>query len=103
MFYPLYDVIIIERKVPETMIGSLIIPASAQEMQDQGTIISVGEGKLCDDGTIRPLRVKVGDHILYSQYANLEFEYNGKKYTSMREADVIAVLNRNPMEDKDAA
>lgn len=94
MFEPLYDVIIIDRKPPEKMYGCIIIPEVAQEHQDQGIVVAAGCGKLLDDGRIQPLLVNVGDTVLYSKYANLEFEHEGKKYTSMREADVIAILNR---------
>lgn len=94
MFQPLYDVIIIDRKPPERIIGSIIIPEAALEHQDQGVVVATGEGKLLDDGRIQPLKVKEGDLVLYSKYANLEFEFEGKKYTSMREADVIAILGR---------
>jgi len=90
---PLYDVIIIDRKPPESKIGSFFIPQAAQAHQDQGLVISTGCGKLLDDGRIQPLLVKVGDTVLYSKYANLEFEHEGKKLVSMREADVIAILN----------
>lgn len=90
---PLYDVIVVERKDPERKIGNIIIPDVAVEHQDQGVILAVGEGKLLDDGRILPLKVKVGDHILYSKYANLEFKWNGKTYVTMREADIILRFN----------
>lgn len=91
---PFYDVIVVERKEPEKLIGSIIIPEVAYEHQDQGVILAVGEGKLLDDGRILPLKAKVGDHILYSKYANLEFKWNGKTYVTMREADIILRFNK---------
>lgn len=90
---PFYDVIVVERKAPEKKIGSIIIAPSALEQEDQGVVIAVGEGKLLDDGRILPLKVKVGDHILYSKYANLEFKWNGKTFVTMREADIILRFN----------
>lgn len=90
---PLFDVVVVKRTEPERKIGSFILAESALEHQDQGIVIAVGEGKLLDSGTIMPLRVKAGDKILYSKYANLEFKHNGEKFVTMREADIILILN----------
>jgi chaperonin GroES len=90
------NVLIVERIAPERTIGSfgLILTESALEHQDQGIVLLAGKGKYLDNGTIRPNEIKVGDHILYSKYANLEFKHEGKDYVSMTEDDVILVLNR---------
>ena len=89
---PLFDVVVVKRTEPETKIGSFFLAESALEHQDQGEVIAVGEGKLLDNGNILPLRVKPGDKILYSKYANLEFKHGGEKYVTMREADIILIL-----------
>lgn len=96
---PLFDVIIVERKQPERTFGSfgIVLPDVALAEQDIGTIVAAGPGEMSDNGTILPMFVKVGDKVLYSKYANLEFECpmpdgTVKKLTSMHQKDVIMVL-----------
>ena len=97
---PLFDVIIVERKQPERTIGQfgIILPEIALESQDIGTVLAAGEGDINDKGNLIPMKVKVGDKILYSKYANLEFscpmqDGSVKKLTSMHQKDVIAILH----------
>jgi len=96
---PLFDIIIVERKQPERTFGQfgIILPDVALEHQDIGTIVAAGPGEMAEDGKMLPMFVKVGDKILYSKYANLEFDCpmpdgSVKKLTSMHQKDVIIVL-----------
>jgi chaperonin GroES len=91
-FRPLDDLIIIQRDEPESETSwGLIIPPVAQEELDQGTIIAAGPGKRTPKAIV-PLDVKVGDKVLYSRFANLKFNLDGKEYVTMREADIIGVI-----------
>ena len=65
---PLYDRVVVRRKEEEeTSAGGIVLPGSAKEKPNQGEVISVGDGKVLDNGEIRPLAVKVGDTVVFGQ------------------------------------
>ena len=67
---PLYDRVVVRRKEEEeTSAGGIVLPGSAKEKPTQGEVISIGAGKVLDNGEIRPLAVKVGDTVVFGQYA----------------------------------
>ena len=91
---PLHDRIIIQRlEEGEQQIGGIIIPDSAKEKPQQGTVIAVGLGKVKDDGTRQPLDVADGDTILVGKYSGQEIKIEGEDYLIMREDEVLAVLD----------
>jgi chaperonin GroES len=90
---PLHDRVIVkrleeERKTP----GGIVIPDTAAEKPIQGKVIAVGKGKILEDGTVRPLDVKVGDKILFGKYSGTEVKMDGDELLVMREEDVMAVI-----------
>jgi chaperonin GroES len=90
---PLHDRIIVERLEEETMTASgIIIPDSAKEKPQEGSVIAVGKGKVTEDGKILALDVKVGDKVLFGKYAGTEIKIEGKEYLMMREDDVLGVV-----------
>jgi chaperonin GroES len=68
------------------------VPDTAKEKPQEGKIISVGNGRLLDDGRIKALEVKVGDRILYGKYAGTETRVDGEDYLILREDDVLAIV-----------
>jgi chaperonin GroES len=93
---PLYDKIVVkveETKEQRTAAG-IIIPDSAQEKPQVGEVIAVGEGKPLDNGQIRPLKVKVGDYVVFNKYAGTEVELEGEKYLILSEDEVLAILEK---------
>jgi chaperonin GroES len=85
--------VIIKRVEEErTSPGGIVIPDSATEKPSMGEIMAVGNGKILDSGEVRPLEVKVGDKVLFGQYAGTTVKHEGEEYLVMREDDVIAVL-----------
>ena len=85
---PLADRVIVEPAAAETKTASgIIIPDTAQEKPQRGTIVAVGNGKPDE-----PLTVKVGDSVLYGKYAGTEFKLDGKDYLIMRESDIFAIV-----------
>ena len=91
---PLHDRIIIQRlEEGEQQIGGIIIPDSAKEKPQQGTVIAVGLGKVKDDNTRQPLDVTAGDTILVGKYSGQEIKIEGEDYLIMREDEVLAVLD----------
>ncbi|MCK4507913.1 MAG: co-chaperone GroES [Desulfuromonadales bacterium] len=90
---PLHDRIIVERIEEETMTASgIIIPDSAKEKPQEGSVIAVGKGKVTEDGKILALDVKVGDKVLFGKYSGTEIKIEGKEYLMMREDDVLGVV-----------
>ena len=90
---PLHDQIIVHRLTEgEQRIGGIIIPDSAKEKPQQGTVVAAGNGKAKDNGKRVPLDVKAGDRILFGKYSGQEVRLDGKDYFIMKEDDVLAVL-----------
>jgi len=90
---PLQDRVIVKRtKEEETTKGGIIIPDSAKEKPIQGKVIAAGNGKVLEDGKVRPLDVKAGDTILFSKYAGTEIKIDGEEHLIMREEDILGVV-----------
>jgi chaperonin GroES len=90
---PLHDRVIIKRLEEErTSPGGIVIPDSAAEKPVQGKVLAVGKGKILEDGTVRPLDVKVGDKILFGKYSGTEIKIDGDELVVMREDDLMAVF-----------
>ncbi len=92
---PLQDRIIVKRLAEENKTkGGIIIPDSAKEKPLEGKVIAVGNGKLQDDGKLRPLDIKAGDTILFSKYSGTEIKIEGEEHLILREDDVLAVIEK---------
>ena len=90
---PLHDRVIVKRKEAETQTASgIIIPDTAKEKPQEGEIVSVGNGKRKDDGSLIPLDVKVGDKILFGKYSGNEIKIEGEEYVMMREEDIMGII-----------
>jgi len=90
---PLHDRIVVRRlEEGEQNIGGIIVPDTAKEKPQRGTVIAVGSGTVRDGGTLIPLDVKAGDVILFGKYTSQEIKLDGEDYLIMREDEVLAVL-----------
>ena len=90
---PLADRVIVKRVENETKTASgIVIPDSAAEKPDQGEILAVGNGKIDDNGKLRPLGVKVGDKVLFGKYSGQTVKVDGDELLVMREEDIMAVV-----------
>ena len=90
---PLHDRVIIKRLEEEkTSPGGILIPDSAAEKPVRGEVMATGNGKLLENGSVRPLDVKVGDKVLFGKYSGNEVKVDGADYLVMREDDIVAVL-----------
>ena len=90
---PLHDRVIVKRLEEErTSAGGIIIPDSATEKPIQGKVVAVGKGKILENGTVRPLDLKVGDKILFGKYGGTEVKVDVEELLVMREEDVMAVI-----------
>jgi chaperonin GroES len=90
---PLQDRIIVKRVQEEDKTkGGIIIPDSAKEKPIEGKVIAVGNGKVQEDGKVRPLDVRAGERILFSKYAGTEIKIDGEEHLIMREEDILGVI-----------
>jgi chaperonin GroES len=90
---PLHDRILVQRLAEgEQQIGGIIIPDSAKEKPQRGTVIAAGNGKVSDDGHRVTLDVKAGDTILFGKYSGQEIKLDGVEYLIMKEDEVLAAI-----------
>jgi chaperonin GroES len=90
---PLHDRILVKREDEgEEKIGGIIIPDTAKEKPQRGTVEAAGAGKIAEDGKRIPLDVKKGDRILFGKYSGNEVKIDGQDYLILREEDVLAIL-----------
>jgi chaperonin GroES len=90
---PLHDRVIVRRLEEErTSPGGIVIPDSATEKPSQGEVVSVGNGKISENGDVRPLDVKAGDRVLFGKYSGTEVKIDGEELLVMREDDIMAII-----------
>ncbi len=90
---PLGDRVVIEREQSEQRTsGGIVLPDSARDKPARGVVISVGDGRLLDDGSRSQLQVKVGERVIFSSYAGETFKVNDQELLLMREDDILAIL-----------
>ncbi|WP_018675275.1 co-chaperone GroES [Riemerella columbina] len=88
-FKPLADRVLVEPMAAETKTASgIIIPDTAKEKPQEGTVVAIGAGKKDE-----PMTVKVGDKVLYGKYSGTELKLDGKDYLIVRESDLLGVLS----------
>ena len=92
---PLGDRLLVERaEEREAKKGGIIIPDTAKEKPQEGTVIAVGAGKVSDDGKTIPMNVKKGDRILFGKYSGSEIKVDDNEYLIMREDDVLGIIEK---------
>jgi chaperonin GroES len=92
-FRPLHDRLLVKRvEAEEKSKGGIIIPDSAKEKPIEGLVIAVGNGKLTDDGKVRPLEVKAGERVLFGKYSGTEIKVEGEEHVILREDEILGVL-----------
>ena len=91
---PLNDRILISRIEEEKRtVGGIIIPDTAKEKPQEGTVIATGPGKMGEDGKRLPMEIKTGDRVLFSKYAGTEIKIDGVEHVFMKESDILGILN----------
>ena len=90
---PLHDRVVVRRLDEErTTAGGIVLPDSATEKPMEGMVISVGNGKISENGDVRPLDVNAGDKVLFGKYSGTEVKIDGEELLVMREDDIMAVV-----------
>jgi chaperonin GroES len=90
---PLHDRVVVRRVDEETKTaGGIVLPGTAAEKPSQGEVVAVGTGKIMDSGETRPMGVKVGDKVLFGQYAGSTVKVDGSELLVMSESEIFGVL-----------
>ncbi|MCL4244866.1 MAG: co-chaperone GroES [Candidatus Dadabacteria bacterium] len=91
---PLHDKVLIQRlDGEETTKGGIIIPDSAKEKPQEGKVVAVGNGRVLEDGSTKPLEVKKGDKVLFSKYGGTDIRIDGEDYLILSEEEILAVVD----------
>lgn len=92
---PLYDRVLIKRLESEQVsAGGIIIPDTAQEKTQIGAVVATGDGKLMNDGSVRPLKVKAGDQIVFGKYSGTEIKLGSDEFLMLREEELLGVISK---------
>ena len=90
---PLADRVLIKPKARDEMTRSgIVLPDTAKEKPQEGTVVAAGPGRVQDDGTRVPMDVKVGDTVLYAKYAGTEYKIGSDEHLILRETDILAIV-----------
>jgi chaperonin GroES len=91
---PLNDKIVVKRLEAEsTTAGGIVLPDTAKEKPKQGRVVSLGDGKLLENGKRAPFQVKEGDRVLFTSYAGTEVKIGAEDYLIMTEDDILAIVD----------
>ncbi len=89
---PLFDKVVLEPvEANEKSQGGILLPGTAQEKQQIGVIVAVGNGGMIDGKEV-VMQVEVGQKVLYAKYSGSDFKYEGKEYVIIRQSDILAVM-----------
>ena len=92
-FRPLHDRVLVRRVTQdEKSAGGIIIPDAAQEKPQEGEVVSVGGGRISDDGSVHPLDVSAGDMILFGKWSGTAVKIDGEELLIMKESDVLGII-----------
>jgi chaperonin GroES len=90
---PLADRVVIKPKPrEETTRTGIVLPDTAKEKPQEGTVVAAGPGRIAEDGNRVPLDIKVGDTVLYAKYAGTEYKLDSEELLILRESDVLAIV-----------
>ncbi len=94
-FRPTDDRVLVEPcEAEETTAGGIILPDTAREKPQRGTVVAVGPGKLLDSGNRGEMSVSIGDEVFYGKYSGTEIEFGTDKYVVIRESDLLAIVEK---------
>ena len=92
--YPVGDRVVVKPAQKEEITRSgIVIPDTAKEKPQEGTVMAVGKGKVLDNGKRSELEVKEGDRVLFAKYGGTEFKMDGEDLLVLRESDILAILS----------
>ncbi len=91
--HPLGERVVVQPMAKEEVTKSgIVIPDTAKEKPQQGTVVAVGSGRLLENGDRAALEVRMGDQVLFAKYGGTEFKLDGEEYLVLKESDILAIL-----------
>ncbi len=103
-FKPLHDRVVVSRMAEETKTaGGILLPEAAQEKPSEGIVVAIGNGIRGEDGSVTPLDVKKGDHVLFGKYGGTEIKVDGEDFMILRESDILGIIDTPKKKAKKAA
>ena len=95
MLKPLGDRVVVKTvSAEEKTKGGIVLPDTAKEKPQEGEVISVGPGRVLDNGERLAPEVEVGDRVIYAKYGGTEVKFDGEDYLILRESDVLAIVEK---------
>jgi chaperonin GroES len=92
---PLDDRVLVKQsEAEERTAGGIVLPDTAKEKPQRGTVIAAGPGKMLDDGKRAAMSLKKGDEVFYGKYSGTEIKIDNEQYVILRESDVLAVIEK---------
>jgi len=93
-FRPLYDRVVVKRvQAEDKSSGGLFLPETAKEKPQEAEVVAIGTGKLLEKGELRPVSVKVGDHVLLGKWSGDEIKLDGEELIILKEDEILAILS----------
>ncbi|BCL76357.1 10 kDa chaperonin [Jeongeupia sp. HS-3] len=90
---PLHDRVVIKRvEAEEKTASGIVLPGNAAEKPDMGEVVAVGNGKILENGSVRPLDLAVGNKVIFGKYSGQTVKVDGEELLVMREEDVMGVV-----------
>ena len=90
---PVGDRVVVKPAAKEEVTKSgIVIPDTAKQKPQEGTVIAIGSGRLLDNGDRAPIDVREGDRILFAKYGGTEFKLDGEEYLVLKENDILAII-----------
>ncbi|RYB91285.1 co-chaperone GroES [Nocardioides glacieisoli] len=91
---PLEDRIVVQAiEAEQTTASGLVIPDTAKEKPQEGSVVAIGPGRIDDNGNRVPIDVAIGDKVIYSKYGGTEVKYSGQEYLILSARDILAVVS----------
>ena len=91
MIQPLFDNVLLEKLPSEKKVGSIVLTSEKKE-GNVATVMALGEGVKDEQGNLVPMKVKVGDRVIYREYSGTEYEKDGHKYILIKQEDILAII-----------
>ncbi|MBM3117269.1 co-chaperone GroES [Jeongeupia naejangsanensis] len=92
---PLHDRVVIKRvEAEEKTASGIVLPGNVAEKPDMGEVVAVGNGKVLENGSVRPLGLAVGDKVIFGKYSGQTVKVDGNELLVMREEDVMGVVEQ---------
>ena len=89
---PLEDRVVIKKKETKKLDSGIILTESNKEEENIGEVVSIGDGKTLENGTIKPMKVKAGDLVCFQKFTGVEIEIDDEVFTILNESDCLAIL-----------